>query len=54
MSCLLDNPLTFRTLYDSPTLRVRDYSCRAGRGGPAADEQPLMNSIVLIRYGTFC
>ena len=47
-------PLTFRALYDSPILRVRDYTCRASRGGPAAEEYSDGNSIVLMRHGAFC
>lgn len=47
-------PLTFRLLYRSPILRVRDYTCRACRGGPAAEEYSDENSIVLLRHGAFC
>jgi hypothetical protein len=49
-----ENPLTFRSLYDSPIVSVRDYCCRAGRGGPAAEEHSGGNDIVLMRHGAFC
>ncbi len=49
-----ENPLTFRSLYDSSTLNVRDYRCRIGRGGPAAEEHSSINGIVLMRHGAFC
>jgi AraC family transcriptional regulator len=48
-----ENPLTFRTLYDSPLVSVRDYHCRIGQGGPAGEEQPDSDQIVLMRQGTF-
>ncbi len=54
MSLHLENPLTFRSLYDSPIVRVRDYCCSAGRGGPAAEEHSGSNDIVLMRRGAFC
>ncbi len=54
MSCPTENPLTFRVLYDSPILSVRDYCCRTGRGGPAAEEHSGRNNIVLMRHGAFC
>jgi AraC family transcriptional regulator len=47
-------PLTFRLLYQSPLVRVRDYTCRACRGGPAAEEYSDSNNIVLMRHGAFC
>jgi AraC-like DNA-binding protein len=46
--------LTFRPLYDSPTLSVRDYCCRAGHHGPATEEHSASNNIVLLRHGAFC
>src|SRR5574341_1264919 len=49
-----ENPLTFRSLYDSPILNVRDYRCRIGRGGPAVEEHSVINGIVLMRHGAFC
>jgi AraC-like DNA-binding protein len=49
-----ENPLTFRVLYDSPLVRVRDYCCRIGRGGPAGEEHSGSNDIVLMRHGAFC
>ena len=49
-----DDPLTFRTLYESPLVRVRDYTCRACRGGPTPEEQSCGNDIVLMRHGAFC
>lgn len=47
-------PLTFRVLYRSPLVTVRDYACRACRGGPAGEEQSDSNNIVLMRHGAFC
>ncbi|PYV82460.1 MAG: hypothetical protein DMG05_28085, partial [Acidobacteria bacterium] len=47
-------PLTFRSLYESAVVGVRDYSCRNGRGGPAAEELSDINHIVLVRHGAFC
>ena len=49
-----DDPLTFRTLYDGPLVSVRDYRCRAGRGGPEAEEYSHVNTVVLMRHGAFC
>ena len=54
MAQVPEPPLTFRLLYRSPILRVRDYTCRACRGGPAAEEYSDENSIVLMRHGAFC
>src|SRR5262249_5199271 len=48
-----ENPLTFRSLYDSPIVSVSDYRCGAGRGGPAAEEYSGGNNIVLMRPGAF-
>ena len=48
-----ENPLAFRTLYVSPLVSVRDYVCRAGRGGPEAEEYSSTNNIVLLRHGAF-
>jgi AraC family transcriptional regulator len=53
MSRLLESPLTFRSLYDSPLVSVRDYRCRAGCGAPGNDERPDADQIVLLRYGAF-
>lgn len=49
-----ENPLTYRSLYQSSILNVRDYRCRIGRGGPAAEEHSYGNGIVLMRHGAFC
>src|SRR5262245_45220162 len=49
-----ETSLTFRLLYESPVVSVRDYCCRAGRGGPAGEEQVGSNDIVLMRRGAFC
>jgi AraC family transcriptional regulator len=49
-----DAPLRFRTLYTSPLVRVSDYECRAGRGGPGAEEETRTHDIVLLRRGVFC
>jgi AraC-like DNA-binding protein len=53
MSRPLENLLTFRSLYDSPLVGVRDYRCRAGCGAPGDEEQPDADQIVLLRYGAF-
>ncbi len=47
-------PLTFRALYRSPLVTVRDYTCRACRSGPTAEEQSDSNNLVLMRHGAFC
>lgn len=47
-------PVSFRSLYRSPLVHVRDYRCHAERGGPAADEHSDANNIVLMRHGAFC
>ena len=49
-----DEALTYRRLYESPLVCVRDYVCRACRGGPAAEEHSYGNHIVLMRRGAFC
>jgi AraC family transcriptional regulator len=54
MSLPPENLLTFHSLYDSPIVRVRDYCCSAGRGGPSAEEQSSSNDIVVMRRGVFC
>ncbi len=54
MPTLPINPLTFRYLYRSPLLGVRDYRCCAGRGGPGVEERSDINNIVLMRHGAFC
>ncbi|HZS09946.1 MAG TPA: AraC family transcriptional regulator [Blastocatellia bacterium] len=46
--------LTYCSLYESPVVGVRDYSCRAASGGPAGEENPGVNNIVLMRHGAFC
>jgi AraC family transcriptional regulator len=54
MSRRAENPLTFRSLYDSPLVRVRDYRCHTGCSGPGAEEHSGSNNIVLLRHGAFC
>ncbi len=54
MSRRPENPLTFRSLYDSPIISVREYWCRACHGGPAAEEHSGSNDIVFMRHGAFC
>ncbi len=49
-----ENPLTYRSLYNSPLVSVREYWCRACRGGPEAEEYSGFNSVVLMRHGAFC
>lgn len=48
-----ENLLTFRAIYDSPIVSVRDYRCSACCGGPSAEERSGGNDIVLIRHGAF-
>jgi AraC-like DNA-binding protein len=48
-----EDPLTFHSLYDSPLVGVRDYCCRADRGGPTDEEHSSRNDIVLMRHGAF-
>lgn len=45
--------LTFRTLYDSPMIGVRDYICRDTNCAKSAEEHSDINSIVLMRHGAF-
>ncbi len=47
-------PLTYRSLFEGPVVSLRDYDCRAGRGGPAAEEYSGSNNVVLMRHGAFC
>ncbi len=54
MSRPSEDPLTFRTLHDGPVVGVREYHCRAGRGGPAAEEHSDADHVVLLRRGAFC
>lgn len=45
--------LTFRTLYDSPMIGVRDYICRDTSCDRSAEEHTDTNSITLLRHGAF-
>lgn len=45
--------LTFRTLYDSPMIGVRDYICRDTGCEKSAEEHTDTNSITLLRHGAF-
>src|SRR5580765_119584 len=45
--------LTFRTLYDSPMIGVRDYICRHTACGQSDEEESTVNGIVLMRHGAF-
>ena len=45
--------LTFRTLYDSPMIGVRDYICRDTSCTKSAEEHSDVNAIVLMRHGAF-
>src|SRR6516162_10669076 len=53
MSRQAELPLAFHLLHDSPLVRVRDYHCRACRGGPTDEEYSSSNDIVLLRHGAF-
>ncbi len=46
--------ITFRTLYESPIVVIRDYDCHHGNGGPGGEEGSEANTIVLMRHGAFC
>lgn len=48
-----ENLITFRSLYDSPLIRVQDYCCRISCGGPGDEENADSNQIVLMRNGAF-
>ena len=48
-----DDLLTFRTLYDSPMIGVRDYICRDTSCRRSAEEHSDVNSITLLRHGAF-
>jgi AraC-like DNA-binding protein len=54
MSIIADKPLTYRLLYKSPLVSIREYCCHAARSGPAAEEYSGSNNIVLMRHGAFC
>ncbi len=54
MSRAARDPLSFQSLYKSPIVSVRDYNCRACRGGPGHEEYSDSNDIVLMRHGIFC
>lgn len=45
--------LTFRTLYDSPMIGVRDYICRDTSCRKSPEEHTDDNSITLLRHGAF-
>src|SRR5262245_34355629 len=45
--------VTFRALYDSPMIGVRDYICRDTSCNRSAEEHSDINSIVLMRHGAF-
>src|SRR5262245_19600144 len=54
MSDRTENPLSYRSLYDSPIASVNDYSCRTACSGPAEEEHSGVNNIVLMRHVAFC
>lgn len=45
--------LTFRTLYDSPMIAVRDYICLHDHREASPEEESESNSITLMRHGAF-
>lgn len=45
--------LTFRTLYDSPMITVRDYICLHDHREASPEEESESNSITLMRHGAF-
>ncbi len=54
MSRQREQRITFRTLYESPIVVVRDYDCRHTHGGPGGEEGSEADTIVLMRHGAFC
>lgn len=48
------NPISFRTLYASPLVAVREYRCAACAGGPGPEEFSAGDTVVLMRHGAFC
>ncbi|MCC6327015.1 MAG: helix-turn-helix domain-containing protein [Acidobacteria bacterium] len=48
-----ENLITFRTLYDSPMIGVRDYICRDTSCVRSAEEHTDTNTITLLRHGAF-
>src|SRR5262245_23707227 len=54
MALYPENPITFRPLYNSPIVSVKDYRCGACQGGPTEEEHSDGNTIVLMRNGAFC
>jgi len=48
-----ENLITFRTLYDSPMIGVRDYICRDTSCERSAEEHTDTNTITLLRHGAF-
>ena len=53
MASASEKSLAVRVLYDSANVTISDYTCRAPRSGPATEEHPDDNSIVLLRRGVF-
>ncbi len=53
MSFPISAERTFRALYESPILSVHDYCCHSSQGGPGSEEESDLNTIVLMRHGTF-
>lgn len=53
MSRREERPLTYRSLFESPVVAVREYHCRACRGGPSVEEYSDSNNIVFMRQGAF-
>jgi AraC family transcriptional regulator len=54
MSRAPDEIITYRPLYQSKLVELRDYRCCAHRSGPAGEEFSDINQIVLMRHGAFC
>jgi AraC family transcriptional regulator len=54
MSRVPDEIITYRPLYQSKLVELRDYRCCAHRSGPAGEEFSDINQIVLMRHGAFC
>ncbi|MEM9063870.1 MAG: AraC family transcriptional regulator [Planctomycetota bacterium] len=53
MQLPLEKSLTIRPLYKSERIGISDYICRAPQSGPADEEHPDEDSIVLLRCGVF-
>lgn len=54
MAARPEEAIRFRTLHESPIVRVSEYACPACRGGPGPEEASTGDTLVLMRRGSFC